>query len=139
MLPSGAASGGRKPSRGGNSSGGRGRVRGGRRGGRGRSNSNNRRSNSASNSSSNRGSVSNGDSRGNKNDATRLPELRDEVSRHLGVSTVIVCRCIVSELLVSSTFGFTVFSFIFLNSIAAGCSWCIVFSSMSASFVHRKS
>ena len=92
-MSSGASSGGRKSSRGGNSSGGRGRGRGGRRGGRGRSNSNNRRQNNSSNSNSNRGSASNDDSRGNKNEATRLPEMRDEVSSPPGVSTGIVCRC----------------------------------------------
>lgn len=80
-MSSGASSGGRKSSRGGNSSGGRGRGRGGRRGGRGRSNSNSRRQNNSSNSNNNRGS-SNGDNRGSKSDASKLPEMRDEVSEN---------------------------------------------------------
>ena len=58
---------------------------------RGRSNSNNRRQNNSSNSSNNRGSSSNGDNRGSKNDASKLPEMRDEVSQN---ERCINCHCV---------------------------------------------
>lgn len=125
MSSSGATSGGRKSSRGGHSSGGRGRARGGRRGGRGRSNSNHRRSNNASNPAGNRGSASNSDSTGNKNDTTRLPEMRDEVSgKQLGLSNVTAAVVVYQTMECthtptdSSAFGFTYISnfVLFLSS-----------------------